>query len=84
VTTGDIRFLLVRVIALGLTLAVLFPGEANAYVGPGAGLSALGTLIAFVAAVVLSVIGFVWYPIKRLLRRLRVSRDVGTAKSVAE
>jgi hypothetical protein len=29
----------------------------------------LGTLIAFVAAVFLAIVGFVWYPIKRLLKR---------------
>ena len=39
-----------------------------AYVGPGAGLSAIGTLIAVIGAVLLAVVGFVWYPIKRLLK----------------
>jgi hypothetical protein len=41
---------------------------AHAYVGPGAGLSAIGTIIAFVAAVVLMIVGFLWYPIKRLFK----------------
>jgi hypothetical protein len=47
----------------------LLPGVAEAYVGPGAGLSAIGTLVALVGAVLLAIVGFVWYPIKRLLRR---------------
>ena len=48
---------------------VLLPGVAEAYVGPGAGLSAIGTLVALVGAVILAIVGFIWYPIKRLLRR---------------
>ncbi len=45
-----------------------------AYVGPGAGLSAIGALLAIVLAVVVAVLGFVWYPIKRLMRRMRTAR----------
>jgi len=39
-----------------------------AYVGPGAGLSALGIVIGMLAAIVLGIAGFIWYPVKRLLR----------------
>lgn len=42
-----------------------------AYVGPGVGLSAIGALLAVIAGAVLAVFGFVWYPVKRLLRRRR-------------
>jgi hypothetical protein len=44
------------------------PDAALAYIGPGAGLSAIGTLVALVGAVLLAIVGFVWYPIKRMLR----------------
>jgi hypothetical protein len=50
-----------------LGLVVLAPGTAFAYVGPGAGLSAIGTFLALVAACFLALVGFVWYPVKRLL-----------------
>ena len=40
-----------------------------AYIGPGAGLSAIGALLAVLAAILAAIVGFVWYPIKRLLRR---------------
>jgi hypothetical protein len=43
---------------------------AAAYIGPGAGLSAIGTVLALVATVCLAVVGFLWYPAKRLSRRL--------------
>jgi hypothetical protein len=47
-------------------LICLLPGAAAAYIGPGAGLSAIGTLVAVVGAVFLAIVGFIWYPIKRL------------------
>lgn len=50
-----------------LGLVALAPGTALAYVGPGAGLSAIGTFLALLAACVLAVVGFIWYPVKRLL-----------------
>ncbi|WP_226582296.1 hypothetical protein [Acuticoccus sediminis] len=56
--------------------AALLPDLAHAYVGPGAGLTAIGTVIALFAAVLFAIVGFVWYPVKRLLRG-RGSRAAG-------
>jgi len=58
-------------IALVAALICALPRPAMAYIGPGAGLSAVGALIAVVAGIALALVGFVWYPIKRLLRRKR-------------
>jgi hypothetical protein len=52
-----------------------------AYVGPGGALSAIGSFLALVGAILLAVIGFVWYPVKRLLRRRREQRQGGGAPS---
>jgi hypothetical protein len=52
-------------------LGLLLPGLAQSYVGPGAGLSAIGTVLALIGAVVLGIFGFLWYPIKRLLAKRR-------------
>jgi len=46
-----------------------------AYIGPGAGISVIGTVVAFLGAVVFAIVGFVWYPIKRLLAFLRGRRE---------
>lgn len=55
---------------LAVMALVLAPvTSALAYVGPGAGLSAIGSLVALVVAILVAVIGFVWYPVKRLLKR---------------
>ena len=45
------------------------PEYALAYIGPGAGIAAIGTIIALFGAVLLALVGFVWYPVKRLLSR---------------
>ena len=42
---------------------------AFAYVGPGAGLSALGAFLALILGVILAFVGFIWYPVKRFLRK---------------
>ena len=74
----------VRSVALLLILATFLLGAhstaANAYVGPGAGLSAIGSLVSVVSALLLAIAGFVWYPLKRLLRRGR-RRPVPTTTS---
>lgn len=62
------------VLAAATVLPGLAPDAAAAYVGPGAGLSALGSILAFVGVVLLLVVGFVWYPVKRLLRRMKERR----------
>jgi len=64
------RALLGRCLAIAVIVAVV-PAPAAAYVGPGAGLSALGSLLALIAAVFVAIIGFIWYPVKRLLGKRR-------------
>lgn len=50
---------------------VAIAAPALAYMGPGAGLSAIGSLLALIAAAVAGLFGFVWFPIKRLLKGRR-------------
>jgi hypothetical protein len=59
-----------RILATALLItALLAAAPAWAYIGPGAGLSAIGSIVALFAAVGLAIVGFVWYPVKRLRRR---------------
>ena len=58
-------------IIYNLMWAIFFlalPSLSHAYVGPGMGLSAIGSIVAFIGAIFLLIIGFLWYPIKRLLK----------------
>jgi hypothetical protein len=58
---------------LGLTT------QAQAYMGPGAGMSAIGSFFSLIAAFFFAVVGFVWYPVRRLFRK-RVSQNPGGEK----
>lgn len=57
------------------TLMVLTPGVAHAYMGPGVGLGFLGAVFGVIGSIFLAIAAIVWYPIKRLLRKLRPPRD---------
>jgi hypothetical protein len=57
--------------------------NAFGYIGPGAGLSVIGTVIAFLGAILLAFVGFLWYPIKRL-RAGRKNRAASAQKAEAK
>lgn len=61
-----------RTVLLALA-AFSIPSLAHAYIGPGAGISAIGAALALVAAVFFAIVGFVWYPVKRLLRKRKAA-----------
>ena len=68
---------------LGVVLVgTMLPSFALAYIGPGAGLSAIGTLLAVVGAAILLIVGFVWYPVKRMLRWFKAKRNADAGKTV--
>ena len=67
--------------AMSIVAALLLPEAAHAYAGPGSIISGLGALLAVVAAIGAAVFGFIWYPLKRLRRRLRAKRDVQKLES---
>ena len=56
-----IAFLLVAVI-------VLVPESALAYGGPGSVISGIGAFLAAVAAILATLFGFIWFPLKRLYK----------------
>ena len=45
-----------------------------AYIGPGAGLGAVGALAALIGAALLILVGFVWYPARRIMRGWKARR----------
>ncbi len=61
-------------LAIAATMLLTSPESAAAYVGPGAGLTVIGAALAFIASIVLGIVGFIWYPMKRLLRA-RAKKD---------
>lgn len=64
--------------ALPLVIAAVLlatPRIADAYIGPGAGITAIGVVVALVGAIGLAITGFVWYPVKRLRAKIRDKRN---------
>lgn len=51
--------------------AVSAPAPVFAYMGPGIGVGALGAALGVVASLLLVLISVIWYPLKRLSRRMR-------------
>jgi len=58
-------------------ICVLFSQSASAYVGPGAGLGAILLAFALIAGLALLVLGFFWYPLKRLIKGATSGSKVG-------
>lgn len=59
-----------RVLAFAVLL-LASASPAQAYMGPGAGLAFLGSLLALIAAIAVGAVGLVWYPLKRLIHARR-------------
>lgn len=59
------------ILLLVFVIVALFPLNAHAYVGPGLGLGAIGVILGIVFSVFLAIFGVFWYPIKRLIKKLR-------------
>ena len=68
-------------VPLLLVLILGQPATAFAYVGPGAGLSIIGSLLAIVAAIVVGIFGFLWFPVRRLLRKRKQAAELDAAET---
>lgn len=67
---------LIKLYSLSILAGMLVSSPAMAYVGPGLGLTAIGSALALLGAVVLAVVGFFWYPLKRLFGGKKDQEDV--------
>lgn len=67
-----------------LGLSVLFlSNPAVAYLGPGAGLGMIGSLIAIIVVALVVVLGLVIYPV-RILRKRKMQARSGNVESIIE
>ncbi|MEM1369506.1 MAG: hypothetical protein AAGG02_16155 [Cyanobacteria bacterium P01_H01_bin.15] len=58
------------VVALSAFLwSVVLASPGLAYIGPGTGIAAIGAFLALIAAVFFAIVGFLWFPIKRMLKK---------------
>jgi hypothetical protein len=56
------------------SIAMLTAGTAEAYVGPGLGLGAIGAVLGVVLSVLLAIFAVFWYPLKRLIAKRKATR----------
>jgi preprotein translocase subunit SecG len=57
-----------RIAFLLAAVIVLVPESALAYGGPGSVISGIGAFLAAVAAILATLFGFIWFPLKRLYK----------------
>ena len=59
-------------------LLILFPLTAQAYTGPGLGTGVIGVVLGILASIGLALIALIWYPLKRLFKRLANKKETST------
>lgn len=62
----------------------LSPALAQAYIGPGLGAGTIGIILGFIASIFLALFAILWYPIKRLVRKIRGTKDSEGAGKTSE
>lgn len=60
---------------LTASLLALFCAPVLAYVGPGAGISVLGSLLGILATIVVAIAAIVMWPLRKLMKRRKAATD---------
>jgi hypothetical protein len=58
-----------------VTLSMLFPLTAHAYIGPGLGSGVIGVVLGILTAIFLAMTALIWYPLKRLYKLVFKSKE---------
>ena len=65
-----------RVIVSSLVSIFGLISSAHAYIGPGLGLGTVGILIGILGSIILALIAVLWYPFKRVLKKIKKTKDL--------
>lgn len=77
--------MITRIAALTSALCmVLLPAAAHAYIGPGAGASLAGSLLAVLAAIATAVAIVLFWPLRLLYRKIRGGRQTTAEHAIVE
>jgi hypothetical protein len=63
---------------LALILLVLPVSPALAYIGPGAGISVLGSLLSILATIFVAIGAVLFWPLRKLMKRRKARRESAT------
>jgi membrane protein implicated in regulation of membrane protease activity len=66
---------LIALFFASLFLVLVISPPVLAYVGPGAGLAAIGAFFALLVGIIAALFGFLWYPVKRMLRQRKQAQE---------
>jgi hypothetical protein len=69
---------------LFILLILSVPSSAAAYIGPGAGISVLGSLLAVLGTIALAIGAILFWPIRKLLKRRKGKQAGDTPDSSTE
>ncbi len=58
----------------------IFSNSLYAYIGPGAGISAIGSALAFIVIVLLLIVGVLWYPLKKMFGKKQAADTQAQSK----
>lgn len=72
------------VLALAILMIVLQPVAAQAYIGPGVGLGAIGSVLGVIGAIFLALFAVIFYPLKRLLKGRRSAQKIAIPKDAGK
>ncbi|MDH4018584.1 MAG: hypothetical protein OEU84_03200 [Xanthomonadales bacterium] len=68
-----------------LTLLLLVQiNTATAYVGPGAGISVLGSLLSILATIVVAIGAIIIWPLRKYLKRRKTRREIPAGTGITE
>ena len=66
-----------RIIAVVLLMAIAAPLQA--YIGPGAGISVLGSLLGILATILIAIGAILFWPVRKLMKRRKAGTSAVTA-----
>jgi ABC-type multidrug transport system permease subunit len=64
-----------NLIRIGTFLLLIVSPVAHAYIGPGMGGGAIAVVFGILAAIFMAIFGFIYYPVKRWLKRRKADAD---------
>ena len=69
-----------KLLLLSVSLVLLMPGRAQAYIGPGAGFAAAASLFAMFTAMLSAVVALLTWPLRCLIRAIRGGKAFARSK----
>ena len=67
-------------ISILLSLIILLPEYANAYIGPGLGAGTIGVILGVIGSLFIALFAIIWYPLKRLFKKKKESKHQDVCK----